>query len=155
MYSENNNISIEQYAAFLDGNLSEEDMQAVAMAIDSDKEYSDILGEAMHVDESVEVYMNRPEDWQDEILDTDFDLPVVPLPVDAADVVELSVANPAEPDVVEVGKSDIRLAALSDPIEGVDGIAAPQQAESQLTPSSDVCDMDSPSDEAMDMVDFT
>lgn len=109
-----NNISIEQFAAFLDGNLPEEEMQSVAMAIDANEEYSDILGNVMQVDDTTDVYMAQPELLDMDFLDSDFELPVVPELVMSDDMVELSLAHPEESDTVMVENADVLHDATSD-----------------------------------------
>ena len=147
-----NNISIEQFAAFLDGNLPVAEMEETAMAIDSSEEYSGILGEVMHVDDSVEAYMNQPEILQDEIPVTDFDLPVVPVLAGISDSVELSVVNTEETGVVET--EDVHLAMVSENADNTDDIDASHLEESPIMTPDDVCDMGLQSDEIIDLGDF-
>lgn len=101
------NISIEQFAAFLDGNLTEEGMQDVAKMIDLNHEYTDILEEVMHVDDSVDAFMVQPEMFNDVFLDSDFDIPVVPELVMSDNMVELSLAHPEDSDTVMVENADV------------------------------------------------
>lgn len=110
-----NNISIEQFAAFLDGNLPEEDMQQVALSIDADKELSGILADAMQVDESVDEYMNHPDALQADIQNMDFDLPVIPVFAETADEVTLALADsPGSVELIADDDSDIHLAAAAE-----------------------------------------
>lgn len=153
MYSDNmNGISIEQFAAFLDGNLPDAEMEETAMAIDSSEEYSGILGEVMHLDDSVEAYMNQPEILQDEVPVMDFDLPVVPVLAGISDSVELSVASTEETGIGET--EDVRLALVSENADNTDEIDASHLEESPITASDDVCDMGQQSDEIIDLGDF-
>lgn len=113
----NSDISIEEFAAFLDGNLAEEDMLHVSMAIDGSPEYSGILGDVMHIDEAVDAFIHQqPDGWQQDVMDMDFDLPVVPVMAETADVVELAAAHPLETDTVEVHQEDddVHLSMASD-----------------------------------------
>lgn len=93
-----NAVSMELFAAFLDGNLADDDMRRVAAAIDADPDLSHIVGEAMRVDDSVVMMRCQPDGWQHEVPDADFDLPVVPSFAAVDGVVDLAVANPAMAD---------------------------------------------------------
>lgn len=68
-----NDISVEQFAAFLDGNLSEDEMEFVATAIDNNEEYTDILNDTMDIDSYVEM-------MGDDLSMPDFDLIDIDLP---------------------------------------------------------------------------
>ena len=108
-------ISVEQFAAFLDGNLAADEMQRVADAIDGDAALSDLLSDAMAVDDEVEALTDLEAVVPDELLSMDFELPdvvdVQPLdddslldvhlfPTDDVDahVVELDIAHPIAAD---------------------------------------------------------
>lgn len=108
-------ISVEQFAAFLDGNLAADEMQRVADAIDGDAALSDLLGDAMAVDDEVEALADLEAIVPNELLSMDFELPdvidampidddslsdVQLLPTDDTDahVIELDIAHPIAAD---------------------------------------------------------
>ncbi|MBQ0020409.1 MAG: hypothetical protein KBT39_07810 [Bacteroidales bacterium] len=108
-------ISVEQFAAFLDGNLAADEMQRVADAIDGYAALSDLLGDAMAVDDEVEALADLDAIVPDELLSMDFSLPDVVdlqplvddslsdvqlLPTDDTDahVIELDIAHPIAAD---------------------------------------------------------
>ena len=97
-------ISIEQFAAFLDGNLPEADLQAVAAAIDADHELTSVLGDILQVDEASEPLDGMPAAVPDELLtdEAGFCLPEIPeaAPDDVAWVTDQPAApvlQPVEP----------------------------------------------------------
>ncbi|MCI7272855.1 hypothetical protein MR642_00815 [bacterium] len=97
-------ISIEQFAAFLDGNLPEADLQAVAAAIDADPELTSVLGDILQVDEASEPLDGMPAAVPDELLtdEAGFCLPEIPeaAPDDVAWVTDqpaTPVLQPVEP----------------------------------------------------------
>ncbi|MGM9712606.1 MAG: hypothetical protein ACI3Y5_00590 [Prevotella sp.] len=90
------NISIEKFAAFLDGNLPEDEMLSIETAIDGNAEYSDILSEVMSVDDSVSTMLPQADYQAEPFADMDIVLPVIPLPAVTDDVeIELSVTDPS------------------------------------------------------------
>lgn len=99
-------ISVEQFAAFLDGNLAADVMQRVADAIDGDAALSDLLGDAMAVDDEVEALADLEAIVPDELLNLDFDLPDVidamPIDDDSLSDVLLMPAADTDADVVEL-----------------------------------------------------
>lgn len=106
-----NTVSVERLAAFLDGNLADDDLQRVAAAIDADPALSDIVGEALLVDDSVEAMLTHPDEWQQDAIDNDYSLPVVPTFADAGAEVELVVAEPSVADVSPSEGADATLDA--------------------------------------------
>lgn len=100
------NLSIERFAAFLDGNLNEEDMQDVAAAIDSSNEFSDILKETIQIDELVDLYENNLELLQNEVFDEEFELPIIPNFIHESNSVELSSVSSEESDTIILDKDD-------------------------------------------------
>lgn len=108
------NLSIERFAAFLDGNLNEEDMQEVATAIDSSNEFSDILRETMQIDELVDSYESHPELLQNEVLDTDFDLPVISVFSESPEEMKLSVVNSGNSAIEFNQNEEIHLSLASE-----------------------------------------
>ena len=72
-----NDISIESFAAFLDGNLSEAEMQKVADYIDADNDCSDILKDVMRVDQRTDFYTSHPELLTNEMPGMDIELPEI------------------------------------------------------------------------------
>ena len=93
------NITIERFAAFLDGNLPQEEMQHVADLIDSTPLYNDILGEVMSVDDTIDDMLSSGTDiFTETFPDVDVVLPEIPLPVNIDDdMVEVAAANHREP----------------------------------------------------------
>ncbi len=93
------NISIEKFAAFLDGNLPDDEMRGMEKAIEESDLYTDILGEVMEVDDTVELFTANGDELAALSADIDIVFPEISLPagVDIDEVeVELSVADPSE-----------------------------------------------------------
>lgn len=149
----NNNISIEQFAAFLDGNLPEDEMQAVATAIDSTVEYSDILGDAMLVDDAVDEYMNQ-SDVYDVLPDTDFDLPIIPELVKTSDVIELAYINDTESDTVEFQKDDVNIMMASGEVESTANNYCHYEAQLEHHSSCGTFDMEQQTEDVNDFTDL-
>lgn len=70
-------ISIEQFAAFLDGNLSEEEAAAVEVAIDGNGQLSGILDDAMNIEDYMDFQPESAFELPEEIASMDFELPVI------------------------------------------------------------------------------
>ncbi len=70
----NPSISIEKFAAFLDGNLPQDEMQNISSNIEHDEDLKAILDTSNMIDTTLE---NIPDDVQipDEIANLEFDLP--------------------------------------------------------------------------------
>lgn len=100
----NNNISIEQFAAFLDGNLPSDEMTAVAAVIDQNQELSDIIGETMIVDDAIELILQQPNEVVDELTDADWIMPEIPGLTEADDTVVLRTVE--SEDVVLVATTE-------------------------------------------------
>ena len=79
-------VSIEKFAAYLDGNLTEEGMNEVASAIHADDSLQDILSSGYMVDEMLSTY----DDWNqivpDDIFTDSFDIPNVEGNLDTSDI---------------------------------------------------------------------
>ena len=79
-------VSTEEFAAYLDGNLTEEGMNEVASAIHADDSLQDILSSGYMVDETLSTY----DDWNqivpDDIFTDSFDIPNVEGILDASDI---------------------------------------------------------------------
>lgn len=79
-------VSIEKFAAYLDGNLTEEGMNDVASAIHADDSLQDILSSGYMVDEMLSTY----DDWNqivpDDIFTDSFDIPNVEGNLDTSDI---------------------------------------------------------------------
>lgn len=118
------NISIERFAAFLDGNLSEADMQTVATAIDADKSLSDILGTAIEVDDEAELLIAQTDAWQEDILNMDFDLPEIPVTLhEVGDNVELLANNTSAAHITAVADDEaIHLTTAEETSVGENGL---------------------------------
>ncbi|MCQ2078051.1 MAG: hypothetical protein MJZ20_13675 [Bacteroidaceae bacterium] len=143
-------ISIEKFAAFLDGNLQDEDMQEIVLAIDSNKEYSDILDDVIHVDDSVEIYTNQPDILQNEIFEQDFDLPVIPSLLDTSDAVELSIANSEVASILDSSEDDAQIILASEVCDDVDDTNNQLSDELHIMLSDDNYDME----QHGEMIDF-
>lgn len=113
----NNNISIEQYAAFLDGNLPDYEMQVIEDAINSDKAYSDILCEVMQVDDVVDEYLDQFGVSPDVLPDMDFDLPIIPEIAKTPDVLDIAAVENMDSVDVELLKDDVHLTLASEETE--------------------------------------
>lgn len=95
-----NHLSLEQFAAFLDGNLSEADMQAVASAIDADPACSTVLGKTMMVDDLADWYAGQPEDMAESLAaEGDFVLPELQAAGEPVDEITLHYVAAEEPEV--------------------------------------------------------
>ena len=90
-------ISIEQFAAFLDGNLPEVDLQAVAAAIDADPELTSVLGDILQVDEASEPLDGMPAAVPDELLTDEAAFCLPEIPEAAPDDVAWLTDQPAAP----------------------------------------------------------
>ena len=95
-----NHLSLEQFAAFLDGNLSEADMQAVASAIDADPASSTVLGKTMMVDDLADWYAGQPEVMAETLAaEGDFVLPDLLVAGEPVDEITLHYVAAEEPEV--------------------------------------------------------
>lgn len=90
-------ISIEQFAAFLDGNLPEADLQAVAAAIDADPELTSVLGDILQVDEASEPLDGMLAAVPDELLTDEAAFCLPEIPEAAPDDVAWVTDQPAAP----------------------------------------------------------
>lgn len=109
------NISIEKFAAFLDGNLPEDEMLSIGTAIDGNTEYTDILGEAMSVDDSVNMMLPQADYQAEPFADMDIVLPAIPFPAVTDDVeVELIVSDPSASLHVAAAAADSPVMAIAD-----------------------------------------
>lgn len=68
-------VSIEEFAAYLDGNLTEDGMNEIASAIHSDDSLQDILSSGYMVDETLSTYNDWNQIVQDDISTDSFDIP--------------------------------------------------------------------------------
>lgn len=78
-------VSIEKFAAYLDGNLTEEGMNEVASAIHSDDSLQNILSSGYMVDETLSTYDDWNQIVQDDIFTDSFDIPNIEGNLDASD----------------------------------------------------------------------
>ncbi|MGM9693629.1 MAG: hypothetical protein ACI3YC_01290 [Alloprevotella sp.] len=104
--SKANPISIEQFAAFLDGNLPETEMQAVASAIDGNSDLTAILGEVMSVDETIAPLDGTTDFFAEETLSDEDDFILPDIPAAAADTVEVVSVEPEATVVKEAEHPD-------------------------------------------------
>ena len=79
-------VSIEEFAAYLDGNLTEEGMNEVASAIHADDSLQDILSSGYMVDETLSTYDDLNQIVPDDIFTDSFDIPNVEGILDASDI---------------------------------------------------------------------
>lgn len=147
-----NNISIEQFAAFLDGNLPEDEMKVIETAIDSEKAYSDILGEVMLLDDAVDVDMEQSDDYSGVLSDTDFELPIVPEFVNSSDEVELTNIKDTESAVVELMQGDVHLTLAPEEIESTANGSWHSEAQVENHSSCDNVDMEQQIEDANDLL---
>lgn len=70
-------VSIEEFAAYLDGNLTEDGMNEVASAIQSDCFLQNVMSSCHIVDETVSAYEPLQLTVPEEISSTDFEIPQV------------------------------------------------------------------------------
>lgn len=68
-------VSIEKFAAYLDGNLSDDEMQRVKAVIDGDEGMQDVISNNQYIDETLS--NNKPLELvlPDELTQFDFDIP--------------------------------------------------------------------------------
>lgn len=68
-------VSIEEFAAYLDGNLTEDGMNDVASAIHSDDSLQDIMSSCHAIDDTIANYEPLQLTVPEDILSTDFEIP--------------------------------------------------------------------------------
>lgn len=73
----NPTVSIEKFAAFLDGNLPENEMQQISSLIQNDDALKSIYEVSENIDTSLNEYTSNGIQIPDEILNLDFDLPTI------------------------------------------------------------------------------
>lgn len=113
-----NNLSIEKFAAFLDGNLPEDEMQAVASLIDANEDYSAMLDDVMTIDDSLDMLSDQDDLVPAELLEMDFDLPEIA--VSDADSVSLFM-------MPEDGGDDVHCLDVADDAPVSVGVVADEQ----------------------------
>lgn len=150
----NNNLTIEQFAAFLDGNLSDDDMQIVSATIDANPEYAAILSDVMSVDDSVEVMSGYDNILPDELLNMDFDLPIVPDLSDSSAMVELASIEKPESDTVEILNDDVNITMASDKIDDVVNTSCHGEALAESPSIDEPFDMDQQPEDTNDFFDL-
>lgn len=79
-------VSIEEFAAYLDGNLTEDGMNEIASAIHSDDSLQDILSSGYMVDETLSTYNDWNQIVQDDISTDSFDIPNIEGNLDVSDI---------------------------------------------------------------------
>ena len=79
-------VSIEEFAAYLDGNLTEDGMNEIALAIHSDDSLQNILSSGYMVDETLSTYDDWNQIVQDDIFTDSFDIPNIEGNLDASDI---------------------------------------------------------------------
>lgn len=71
-------VSIEKFAAFLDGNLPANEMQEISSLVSSDADLQNILEISDRVDDMVEVQINSSTELPEEFQEDLFSLPTIP-----------------------------------------------------------------------------
>lgn len=79
-------VSIEEFAAYLDGNLTEDGMNEITSAIHSDDSLQDILSSGYMVDETLSTYNDWNQIVQDDISTDSFDIPNIEGNLDVSDI---------------------------------------------------------------------
>lgn len=148
-HSEANPISIEQFAAFLDGNLPEAEMQAVAAAIDGNPDFTAILGEVLNVDDAIAPLDGSTDFFAEETLPDEEDFILPEIPAVEAETVEVLPAEAEAPILksAEPGDDTPPLAAAAAPEE------TPEEWMPQPEALSEEINIPPPS-EAADLTDF-
>lgn len=125
-------LSLEQFAAFLDGNLPEADMQAVASAIDADPASTAVLGKTMMVDDLADWYAGQPEVMAESLAaEGDFVLPGLQAAGEPVDEITLHYVAAEEPEVAAM--------ACAEPLCGEEAAVEENFSES-LTACGDPAD---------------
>ena len=142
-HSEAKPISIEQFAAFLDGNLPETEMQAVASAIDGNPDFTAILGEVLNVDEAIVPLDGTTDFFDGETLPDEEDFILPEIPAVEADTVEVLPAE-AEATILksaEPGDDTPSLAAAAAPEETPEEwMPQPESLSEEIPPASEAAD---------------
>lgn len=112
-----NDVTLEQFAAFLDGNLSNDDTQTVSDAIDTNKDYSSILSDIMEINDTVDMYSAQQDSLLSEMPGFDYDLPVLPVSLNSQDSVDLAPVDSAEPVLVNVQDEDVSLCMATEELD--------------------------------------
>lgn len=107
-------VSIEKFAAYLDGNLPESEMRRVASLIENDDALKSILDVSEQVDASLEDYSSDGMQIPEDIVNLNFELPCIndpsaPLdmvPIDGALMLDDVVACTEEPFVIDSDSND-------------------------------------------------
>ena len=107
-------VSIEEFAAYLDGNLTEDGMNEVASAIHSDKSLQDIASDSINIDESIANYESKGQSIPDDIVSDDFEIPDITEYFENSDIssliddsVNIEAAEPSHAEDVLVVSNDI------------------------------------------------
>lgn len=79
-------VSIEEFAAYLDGNLTEDGMNEVASAIQSDGFLQNILSTGYMVDETLSTYDNWNQIVPDDVFTDSFEFPNIEEKLDSSDI---------------------------------------------------------------------
>lgn len=148
-HSEANPISIEQFAAFLDGNLPEAEMQAVASAIDGNPDFTAILGEVLNVDEAIAPLDGTTDFFDGETLPDEENFVLPEIPAVEAETVEVLPAEAEAPI--------LKSAEPGDDTPSLATAAAPEETPEEWMPQSEALSEEMnipPASEAADLTDF-
>ena len=111
-------VSIEEFAAYLDGNLMDDDMQRVSSVIENDEAMQDVVGQNVIVENLQEAYYSDDYILPLELESLDFNIPDITLleynsiPYDDIPV-ESHTSNHTEYDVNETNINQIKLDNMS------------------------------------------
>lgn len=111
-----NKVSIEQFAAFLDGNLSEEDMQNISAAIDANPEFTTILSDVMSVNDSLDFLSEHENILPDELQNMDFEIPEILSPSLTDTTVDLYMADAEDESSPQLLSTDVSNSDIEDTI---------------------------------------
>ena len=148
-HSEAKPISIEQFAAFLDGNLPETEMQAVASAIDGNPDFTAILGEVLNVDDTINPLDETTDFFAGETLPDEENFVLPEIPTVEAETVEVLPAEAEAPI--------LKSAEPSDDTPSLAAAAALEETSEEWTPQPEALSEEmniSPASEAADLTDF-
>lgn len=81
-------VSIEKFAAYLDGNLSESEMDKVGSMIENDEAMQDVMAHLEQSELTFTEYEQENIQLPEELLDTNFEIPIINDEIDVGDSVD-------------------------------------------------------------------
>lgn len=144
-HSEAKPISIEKFAAFLDGNLPETELQAVASAIDGNPDFTAILGEVLNVDDAINPLNETTDFFAGEALPDEENFVLPEIPAVEAEIVEVLPAEPDTPTLTSAEQgNDTPSLAVAAPTEEMPEVCMTQpkafSEEINIPPASETAD---------------